>query len=227
MRALPPTITPARFDAGRRGLPSRFVRQPFGLRLDCRRASQWSVTAPLDLLGYCRWDGRSGRVTMPDNHRNDFQVAPIRKSRCVGHLHSFPGCGPHGSRLAVRRPRSQPRGSARADVLTPLEPSAGLDALASARCRRDRGTRSLPSDDPVFLLQGRASALGTSLMAVFFWQRHRPYAAWQTWSALLPLGCGWTRSATCRRCLLLQTFSISRKSGFLSRAGPRRAFSAR
>ncbi len=27
--ALPPTLAPARFDAGRRGLPSRFVRQPF------------------------------------------------------------------------------------------------------------------------------------------------------------------------------------------------------
>lgn len=30
MLAMPPTLAPAHVDAGRRGLPSRFVRQPHG-----------------------------------------------------------------------------------------------------------------------------------------------------------------------------------------------------
>jgi hypothetical protein len=60
-------------------IPNR-AESPLRLRLHCQRASQRSVTAPLDLLRYCRWDGRSGRVTTPDNHRDDFQVAPIPKS---------------------------------------------------------------------------------------------------------------------------------------------------
>ena len=38
------------------------------------------VTEPLNLLGYCRWDGRSGHVATPDNHRNSLQVAPTRKT---------------------------------------------------------------------------------------------------------------------------------------------------
>jgi hypothetical protein len=50
------------------------------LRLHCRRASQRAVTSPPDLLGYCRWDSRSDRVISPGNHRNDFQVAPTRRS---------------------------------------------------------------------------------------------------------------------------------------------------
>ena len=78
MLAMPPTLAPAHVDAGRRGLPSRFIHQSYGCGYIVR-ASLQSVTAPLDLLGYCRCDGRSGRVTTPDNHR-DFQVAPTRKT---------------------------------------------------------------------------------------------------------------------------------------------------
>jgi len=40
------------------------------------------VTEPPNLLGYCRWDGRSGRVATPDNHRNDLQVAPTHRIMC-------------------------------------------------------------------------------------------------------------------------------------------------
>jgi hypothetical protein len=44
-------------------------------------ASRRFVAEPPDLLGYCRWDGRSGHVTTPDNLRVDFQVAPTHRMR--------------------------------------------------------------------------------------------------------------------------------------------------
>ena len=80
MLALPQTLAPVRLDAGRSEVHLAAYSATLRLRLRCQKASRWFVAEPPDLLGYCRWDGRSGRVTTPDNHRDDFQVAPTHKT---------------------------------------------------------------------------------------------------------------------------------------------------
>src|ERR1700730_11927593 len=53
----------------------------FGARCDggihCSRAFRRFVSDPPSLVGYCRWDGRSGRMTPPDNHTHDFTSHPF------------------------------------------------------------------------------------------------------------------------------------------------------
>src|ERR1700757_4205513 len=53
----------------------------FGARCDggihCPRAFRRFVSDPPYLVGYCRWDGRSGRMTPPDNHTHDFTSHPF------------------------------------------------------------------------------------------------------------------------------------------------------
>src|SRR3984893_3956851 len=53
----------------------------FGARCDggihCSRAFRRFVSDPPYLVGYCRWDGRSGRMTPPDNHTHDFTSHPL------------------------------------------------------------------------------------------------------------------------------------------------------
>src|ERR1700730_3281614 len=53
----------------------------FGARCDggihCSRAFRRFVSDPPYLVGYCRWDGRSGRMTPPDNHTHDFTSHPF------------------------------------------------------------------------------------------------------------------------------------------------------
>src|ERR1700756_1687021 len=55
----------------------------FGARRDggihCPRAFRRLVSDPPYLVGYCRWDGRSGRMTPPDNHTHDFTSHPFVK----------------------------------------------------------------------------------------------------------------------------------------------------
>src|SRR5215472_2541321 len=55
----------------------------FGARRDggihCPRAFRRLVSDPPYLVGYCRWDGRSGRMTPPDNHTHDFTSHPFIK----------------------------------------------------------------------------------------------------------------------------------------------------
>ena len=79
MLAMPFTLAPVRLDAGRPEFTSRLTQQPCGCGYVVGGLLNGSLPKPLDLLGYCRWDGRSGHVTTPDNHRSDLQVAPIRK----------------------------------------------------------------------------------------------------------------------------------------------------
>ena len=96
MLAMPQTLGPVRLGAGESEACLTVRSTALRLRVHCRRASQRAVTSPPDLLGYCRWDGRSGRVTTPDNHRDDFQVAPTqnihRPARDIGAF------GPEGAR---------------------------------------------------------------------------------------------------------------------------------
>jgi hypothetical protein len=61
-------------------------------------ASRRFVAQPTDLLGYCRWDGTSGRVTTADNHRDDFQAAPIQKGICKDKASSVSDRSPKGRR---------------------------------------------------------------------------------------------------------------------------------
>src|SRR5271156_487481 len=53
----------------------------FGVRgnggIHCPRAFRRVVSNPPYLVGYCRWDGRSGRMTPPDNHTHDFTSHPF------------------------------------------------------------------------------------------------------------------------------------------------------
>src|SRR5580700_10237774 len=53
----------------------------FGARCDggihCPRAFRRLFSDPPYLVGYCRWDGRSGRMTPPDNHTHDFTSHPL------------------------------------------------------------------------------------------------------------------------------------------------------
>src|SRR5271163_4991276 len=53
----------------------------FGVRgnggIHCPRAFRRVVSNPPYLVGYCRWDGRSGRITPPDNHTHDFTSHPF------------------------------------------------------------------------------------------------------------------------------------------------------
>src|ERR1700751_5289210 len=53
----------------------------FGARRDggihSPRAFRRLVSDPPYLVGYCRWDGRSGRMTPPDNHTHDFTSHPF------------------------------------------------------------------------------------------------------------------------------------------------------
>src|SRR5271170_1228444 len=55
----------------------------FGVRgnggIHCPRAFRRVVSNPPYLVGYCRWDGRSGRMTPPDNHTHDFTSHPLIK----------------------------------------------------------------------------------------------------------------------------------------------------
>src|ERR1700760_4607958 len=55
----------------------------FGARrnggIHCPRAFRRLVSDPPYLVGYCRWDGRSGRMTPPDNHTHDFTSHPFVK----------------------------------------------------------------------------------------------------------------------------------------------------
>src|SRR5271169_6113273 len=55
----------------------------FGVRgnggIHCPRAFRRVVSNPPYLVGYCRWDGRSGRMTPPDNHTHDFTSHPLVK----------------------------------------------------------------------------------------------------------------------------------------------------
>src|SRR5277367_5306757 len=55
----------------------------FGVRgnggIHCPRAFRRVVSNPPYLVGYCRWDGRSGRMTPPDNHTHDFTSHPFIK----------------------------------------------------------------------------------------------------------------------------------------------------
>src|SRR5271156_1885027 len=55
----------------------------FGVRgnggIHCPRAFRRVVSNPPYLVGYCRWDGRSGRMTPPDNHTHDFTSHPFVK----------------------------------------------------------------------------------------------------------------------------------------------------
>src|SRR5215469_13409358 len=55
----------------------------FGARrgggIHCPRAFRRLVSKPPYLVGYCRWDGRSGRMTPPDNHTHDFTSHPFVK----------------------------------------------------------------------------------------------------------------------------------------------------
>src|SRR5271163_4478851 len=56
----------------------------FGVRgnggIHCPRAFRRVVSNPPYLVGYCRWDGRSGRMTPPDNHTHDFTSHPFVKT---------------------------------------------------------------------------------------------------------------------------------------------------
>src|ERR1700738_4086498 len=53
----------------------------FGARCDggihCSRAFRRFVSDPPYLVGYCRWDGRSGRMTPPDNYTHAFTAHPF------------------------------------------------------------------------------------------------------------------------------------------------------
>jgi hypothetical protein len=77
---MPSTLAPIRLDAGRHTVPSRFWYPSEDGRIHCPRAFRRLVAEPPYLVGYCRWDGRSGRMTPPDNHTYDFHVAPIHKN---------------------------------------------------------------------------------------------------------------------------------------------------
>jgi hypothetical protein len=82
---MPSTLAPIRLDAGRSAVRSRVFEHPsFDGRIHCLRAFRRPVAGPPYLVGYCRWDGRPGRMTPPDNHTCDFHVAPIRDSRLRG-----------------------------------------------------------------------------------------------------------------------------------------------
>ena len=60
MLALPPTLAPARVDAGRRGLPSRFVRQPCGCGYIVGGLLNGAL--PLRLTSWGTADGTAGPV---------------------------------------------------------------------------------------------------------------------------------------------------------------------
>ena len=73
---LPLTLAPIRLDAGRNTGPSRF-RYPFFYDggIHCPRASRRFVSKTPHLVGYCQWDGRSGRVVLAGQSHMQLHVA--------------------------------------------------------------------------------------------------------------------------------------------------------
>ena len=86
--------------------------------------------------------------------------------------------------------RSRPAALLSQHVFSPAQQDSILNRLASSDFQTDWGTRSLSATSPDFnpdsYSRGSVSALGTADLATAFWAAHRPVAAWQMWSALLP-----------------------------------------
>lgn len=86
--------------------------------------------------------------------------------------------------------RARPAGILAQQVFTPQQNAEALDQLATANYQTDWGTRGIPANSPDFrpesYASGSVSALGTSDVAIAFWQQHRPVEAFAMWKALLP-----------------------------------------
>ncbi|HEV2578094.1 MAG TPA: hypothetical protein VGU25_12870 [Acidobacteriaceae bacterium] len=93
-----------------------------------------------------------------------------------------------GRAMTVKR--SGPSAALKEHLFSPEQESAMLDRLAGPAFQSDWGTRSLaagsPNYDPNSYSKGSVSALHTAQTAVAFWDAHRPLAAWQIWSGLVP-----------------------------------------
>ncbi len=91
---------------------------------------------------------------------------------------------------AIGVSRSEPAAALTGHLLSSGQESEMLDALTGAAFQTDWGTRSLAADspdyDPNSYSKGSVSALHTAETAAAFWNAHRPLAAWQIWSGLIP-----------------------------------------
>lgn len=86
--------------------------------------------------------------------------------------------------------RSRPAELLTQHVFSEAQQAAILDKLSSVAFQTDWGTRGLSMQSPGFNPDsyggGSVSALGTANVASTLWKEHRPAAAWQIWSGLLP-----------------------------------------
>lgn len=106
----------------------------------------------------------------------------------TAHHYWLQGHNASGEPIYSRRPR--PTALLAQHIFTDQQNREVLDALASPDFRTDWGVRTMsagsPEFDPNSYSKGSVSALGTSSVAVAFWDAHRSVTAQQIWNGLLP-----------------------------------------
>src|SRR6476660_5293976 len=74
---MPSTLAPTHLDAGRHAVLSRFRHPSCDGGCIVQGLLDGPLPGPPYLVGYCRWDGRFGRMTPPNNHTCDFMSQPL------------------------------------------------------------------------------------------------------------------------------------------------------
>lgn len=104
------------------------------------------------------------------------------------HHYWLQGHSESGEPIYSQRPR--PAGLLLQHVFTEEQNGEVLNALASPDFQTDWGVRSMSAAsaefDPNSYAKGSVSALGTSSVALAFWNQHRSVTAQQIWESLLP-----------------------------------------
>ena len=106
----------------------------------------------------------------------------------ASHHYWLQGHSASGEPMYSQRPR--PTALLSQDVFTPEQIGEVLDAVASPDFQTDWGVRTMSAAsgefDPNSYAKGSVSALGTSSVALAFWNQHRSVTAQQIWDGLLP-----------------------------------------
>jgi glycogen debranching enzyme len=179
---LDPSTGLPQIPAGREG-----ANEQDRMRDDIGLSSSWVSAAE----GYAEMAQRMGEtqeVARATQAANVARKAIAALDWDAPHHYWLQGHSASGEPIYSRRPH--PTALLQQRVFTEEQNHEVLDALASPDFQTDWGVRSMPSTsaefDPNSYAKGSVSALGTSSVALAFWNLHHSLTAQQIWDGLLP-----------------------------------------